>query len=146
MYASAAYRLHMHYDPLDSMRPAVIFRHGQRTYFQNFGGTQDRWGDYSSSCVDPTNNTDFWTIQEYAAAHSTDPLRGWWDSHDRFATWFDRVNSQKTPPIVITNMITSVTAFSATGGVNVTDDGGATVTARGVCWSKNAKESHGLST
>ena len=82
---------------------------------------------YSSTVVDPVNDVDFWTIQEYAAAHSTDPLRGWWDSHDRFATWFDRVNSQKTPPIVITNMITSVTAFSATGGGNVTDDGGATV-------------------
>ena len=80
MYASAAYRLHMHYDPLDSMRPAVIFRHGQRTYFQNFGGTQDRWGDYSSSCVDPTNNTDFWTIQESVSATPSNLWDTWWAS------------------------------------------------------------------
>ncbi len=38
-------------------------------------------------------------------------------------------------PIVTTNSISSITSTSATGGGNVTDAGGATVTARGVCWS-----------
>jgi hypothetical protein len=36
---------------------------------------------------------------------------------------------------VTTTVVTNVTATTATGGGNVTDDGGATVTARGVCWS-----------
>lgn len=43
-----------------------------------------------------------------------------------------------TPPVlptVTTTQITDVTANSATTGGNVTYDGGATVTARGVCWS-----------
>lgn len=38
-------------------------------------------------------------------------------------------------PTVTTNNVTNVTQTSATCGGNVTDDGGSTVTARGVCWS-----------
>jgi V8-like Glu-specific endopeptidase len=40
-----------------------------------------------------------------------------------------------TPPTVTTNSVTSITTTSAVCGGNVTSDGGATVTARGVCWS-----------
>ena len=40
-------------------------------------------------------------------------------------------------PTVSTAEITNVTATTAQGGGNVSDDGGATVTARGVCWSRN---------
>ena len=40
-----------------------------------------------------------------------------------------------TLPIVTTDSITAVTSTSATCGGNVTNDGGAEVTARGVCWS-----------
>ncbi|NIM14056.1 MAG: hypothetical protein GTO45_18595 [Candidatus Aminicenantes bacterium] len=38
-------------------------------------------------------------------------------------------------PIVTTANVTGITALSAITGGNVTDEGGATVTARGVCWS-----------
>lgn len=40
-------------------------------------------------------------------------------------------------PTVSTIQISEITAESAVSGGNVTDDGRATVTARGVCWSKN---------
>jgi uncharacterized protein (TIGR02145 family) len=39
------------------------------------------------------------------------------------------------PPTVTTNAVTSITYNSATSGGNVTNEGGASVTARGVCWS-----------
>ncbi len=42
---------------------------------------------------------------------------------------------QITLPTVTTSPVTNITATTATSGGNVTDDGGATVTARGVCWS-----------
>ncbi len=42
-----------------------------------------------------------------------------------------------TAPVVITNDVSDIQATSAIGGGNVTSDGGATVTARGVCWSTN---------
>jgi hypothetical protein len=38
-------------------------------------------------------------------------------------------------PIVTTSLITNITHTTATGGGDVTSDGGVTVTARGVCWS-----------
>lgn len=41
-------------------------------------------------------------------------------------------------PTVITASITEITANSARGGGEVTNDGGAEVTERGVCWSTNA--------
>ena len=43
-------------------------------------------------------------------------------------------NAAKTPMVTTAN-VTNVTAGSATSGGNVTDEGGAPVTARGVCWS-----------
>jgi hypothetical protein len=42
-----------------------------------------------------------------------------------------------TTPVVNTSAVTDITENSATSGGNVTDDGGATVTVRGVCWSTN---------
>ena len=48
-----------------------------------------------------------------------------------------------TIPTVSTTTPTAVTASGATGGGNVTDDGGAFVTARGVCWSESANPDTG---
>ena len=41
-------------------------------------------------------------------------------------------------PVLTTTSITSITTSSASSGGNVTSDGGATVSARGVCWSLTA--------
>jgi len=38
-------------------------------------------------------------------------------------------------PTLVTSVITTITASSASGGGNITSDGGGVVTARGVCWS-----------
>ncbi|MFC2110811.1 T9SS type A sorting domain-containing protein, partial [Bacteroidota bacterium] len=38
-------------------------------------------------------------------------------------------------PTITTDSITSITTVAATSGGNITNDGGATVTARGLCWS-----------
>jgi uncharacterized protein (TIGR02145 family) len=42
------------------------------------------------------------------------------------------------PPVLSTSPITNITQTLASGGGNVTSDGGAAVTARGVCWSTDA--------
>jgi Tol biopolymer transport system component len=45
---------------------------------------------------------------------------------------------QVTIPVLTTTTVTGITSSSATSGGNITSDGGATVTARGVCWSTNS--------
>ena len=39
---------------------------GQGTYDVTFGGGSNRWGDYSSTTLDPTDPSKFWTVQEFA--------------------------------------------------------------------------------
>ena len=46
-----------------------------------------------------------------------------------------------TLPTVVTASVTEITTNSAKGGGEVTDDGGAEVTERGICWSTNANPS-----
>jgi hypothetical protein len=78
IHPSAGYALRMHTDPLDSVRPVSIFRHGTGTYYTTFGGGQNRWGDYSATCVDPRNDDDFWTIQEVSNSGSSVNWETWW--------------------------------------------------------------------
>jgi hypothetical protein len=46
--------------------PVLQIKAGEGGYSD--GGNPSRWGDYSLTTVDPTNDLDFWTIQEYARA------------------------------------------------------------------------------
>jgi len=52
--------------------------------------------------------------------------------------WYMAITGQTMVPTVTTYSISSITATSASGGGYVTLDGGASVTARGVCWSTTA--------
>ena len=49
-------------------------------------------------------------------------------------------------PVLTTDAVTSITANTATGGGNVTDDQGSSVTVRGVCWSTATSPTTALST
>ncbi|HEY6096970.1 MAG TPA: hypothetical protein VIU83_02855, partial [Candidatus Deferrimicrobium sp.] len=44
---------------------------GEALYFKIFSGTENRWGDFSATTVDPADDTSFWTLQEYAMTHDT---------------------------------------------------------------------------
>jgi PKD repeat protein len=66
-YASAGYSYKSHYDEPNSMREYYQFKDGLAPYYKTFGGGRNRWGDYSNTSVDPLNDTDFWTIQEFAS-------------------------------------------------------------------------------
>ncbi len=68
---------------------------------------------------------------------ATDPsLRAWLNSHD--PDWEAHQNECSgviITPTITTNPVSSITQTSAVCGGNVTSDGGASVTTRGVCWS-----------
>jgi len=64
-FASCNYSFRLHTHPLNFFPNTVQYRTGSAKYFKTFGGSQNRWGDYSSTCIDP-DDFSIWTIQEYA--------------------------------------------------------------------------------
>ncbi len=57
-------------DPLGETSAPVQYRAGSAPYTAVFNG-QNRWGDYSYVTLDPTDDTAFFCIQEYAHATNT---------------------------------------------------------------------------
>ncbi|HEV2720174.1 MAG TPA: hypothetical protein VG323_09160 [Thermoanaerobaculia bacterium] len=76
IYPSAAYR---YIDPSGIVSDPVTVKSGESWF-----GFQ-RWGDYSSTLVDPVDDTSFWTIQEYGTPAS---ISG---SHNTWGTWWTYV-------------------------------------------------------
>jgi Immunoglobulin domain len=67
-YARANYSFHAFNDPANSLQTEYLFKAGESAYQKiPSGDTRNRWGDYSMTSVDPVNDADFWTVQEYAA-------------------------------------------------------------------------------
>ncbi len=56
---------------------------GEAKYDKEDGDQLNRWGDYSHTVVDPANDLDFWTIQQYAALPS--------GGFDRWGTWWGKI-------------------------------------------------------
>ena len=118
-HANAAYAVHYHTDPVDSLRPIHIYRHGLATYYQTYGGGRNRWGDYSQSSLD-TDNISFWTIQETVAATAN-----YWD------TWWAYVFICLKPNVSIASVGSATVCAPATVTLNSTvsdPDTGSTIT------------------
>jgi hypothetical protein len=62
--------------------PVTLLKTGEAPYYKTFSGTINRWGDYSATVVDPTDDVTFWTLQEYA--QTPDPVTG----ASRWGTWW----------------------------------------------------------
>lgn len=118
-YAGAFYAYRQASDPPGVMRADALASTGKDTYYKTFSGTKNRWGDYSSTTVDPTNDTDFWTIQEYAEAQSGSPATSMWGTY-----WAKIIPvaapAQTQKPNVTTSPVSAITATAATlsGTVN----------------------------
>ena len=67
----------------------VQLKAGEATYFKTFSGTENRWGDFSATSVDPTDDTSFWTLQEYAAL----PVSG----ISQWGTWWGKFTPGNPP-------------------------------------------------
>ena len=63
IHASGSYALR---SAVGATMASTVFAPGLERYFKTFGGTTNRWGDYSYAQVDPVNDADFWTVQEFA--------------------------------------------------------------------------------
>jgi hypothetical protein len=96
-YAGASYSFRAASDSPNTLRDRVTLKDGLAPYYKINGGTRNKWGDYSSTVVDPLNDTDFWTIQEYAAAPSA--------GVDRWGTWWGRLSPSSPPPSTASDIV-----------------------------------------
>ena len=71
IYASSAYSFHAASDAANTMETGYTFQAGQSSYYKTYGGTSNRWGDYTFTSVDPSDNS-LWTIQEFATSTTND--------------------------------------------------------------------------
>jgi hypothetical protein len=91
-YASACYSYRASTDAVNTLRSEVVLKAGEGIYYKTFGGGSNRWGDFSATAVDPLNDLNFWTIQEYAA---TPGGSGMVDGDGNWGTWWGFVKSPK---------------------------------------------------
>ena len=85
-------------------------------------------GTFVSSITGLTENTTY-----YVRAYATNSVGTAYGNEITFATLLEPIT-----PTVTTDNATNITQTTATSGGNVTSDGGASVTARGVCWSTSS--------
>ena len=94
LFAGASYALRTSSDAAGTMQSVTLLKPGEAPYVKTYGGPKNRWGDYSATVVDPANDTDFWTLQEYASAPS--------GGSDRWALWWGKVSPSAGPVSVCT--------------------------------------------
>lgn len=92
-------------------------------------------GSFTSSITGLTSNTTY-----YVRAYATTSVSTVYGNEISFTT------VQPTAPSLTTNAVTSITGTTAVSGGNITNDGGASVTVRGVCWSTNPNPTTALTT
>ena len=109
-YPTAEFSYRTAIDPLNAMEPDVIFKQGESSYVA--AGTRtgsNRWGDYSMTVVDPTGDTNFWTLQEYAAAPPG-------SRNGAFGTWWAQVAAPSAGLKCTYTVQASGSTFDLSGG------------------------------
>ncbi|MDT5060043.1 MAG: hypothetical protein QOH63_502 [Acidobacteriota bacterium] len=123
-FVTANYSFRAGTDPLSSLRDDTVLKAGEASYFKTGSATppRNRWGDYSSTVVDPANDKDMWTIQEYAAT----PAGG----TDKWGTWWGRISSLSAAPTLQLNAASyTVSEGAAHQDVVVTRSGDTSIAA-----------------
>lgn len=109
-YASASYAMRYADDPPNTIRDYYQYKDGEAPYFKTFGASRNRWGDYTATFVDPVDDLDFWTIQEYAATPA--------GAQDEWGTWWAYIDMHAIPEADFSSNIAEVPVNS---GVNFFD-------------------------
>jgi uncharacterized repeat protein (TIGR01451 family) len=73
-----------------------VLKPGEGQYYKiGVVSQKNRWGDYSSTVVDPANDRDMWTIQEYAATPAGTGVN---NGDGRWGTWWGKLAAQSAQP------------------------------------------------
>jgi hypothetical protein len=94
IFAEAAYSFRAATDPANTLQSSTVLKTGEASYFKDFSGSQNRWGDFSNTVVDPANDLDIWTIQEYAAFPAAQG--GTCGETSCWGTWWGKITAPAT--------------------------------------------------
>ncbi|MGV6852109.1 MAG: tandem-95 repeat protein, partial [bacterium] len=70
IFAGSYFALRSPTDPASTFRSSITLSAGTDTYVRTFGGSQNRWGDYSATVVD-NDDSCFWIYNKYATSQGT---------------------------------------------------------------------------
>jgi hypothetical protein len=96
-------------DPPGTIGAVTIVKAGEDSYFKALGtGTRNRWGDYSATVVDPSDDLSFWTIQEYAEEMAANG-----PNSSRWGTWWALKGRARTaaPALSFTGLVAAAAAL-----------------------------------
>jgi hypothetical protein len=84
-YAGVRYTGRLNSDP-PGLQPSELLKAGEDNYVKTFGGSRNRWGDYSGIALDPVHGGKVWMFGEYAATSVGSGV-----NDDRWGTWVSGV-------------------------------------------------------
>jgi hypothetical protein len=92
-HPSAGYSVHVDSDGPGTIRDPYITKPGGDYYHKDFGSGRNRWGDFSSAQVDPSDDMTLWAVGEYAKTRvgTDDGTSG--TNSSRWSTWWASVLS-----------------------------------------------------
>jgi hypothetical protein len=91
-FAGGYYTARKSTDPAGTMQDPALLKAGEASYFKTLSGASNRWGDFSATAVDPTDDLSFWTLQEYAAPPRVSDGRSMW------GTWWGKIPAPGAAP------------------------------------------------
>lgn len=103
-YPSAHFAFRRVTDPVFGYYHDALLKAGEDSYTK--GGFRVRWGDYSSTVVDPVDDTSFWTLQEYSVTRTEAGQSQW-------GTWWTKFSQRSSPCIFRLDRASADLPFSA---------------------------------
>ncbi|MFC2051588.1 Ig-like domain-containing protein [Chloroflexota bacterium] len=118
IYAGAYVTGRLAGDPAGTVQSAETVWAGVDYYVRTFGGSKNRWGDYSGAALDPLDDNVVWIFNEYAMSRGsgTPPEDGRWGT-----AWAKNLFQSTS---VTTTNATGIGIISATLNGNLADLGG----------------------
>lgn len=95
-YAGAGYAMHLAADGVGTLRDTVLYKDGEDYYRKSPPNNRNRWGDFSTSQVDPSDDMTLWTVQEYAKARIGTDDGPSASNSSRWGTWWAAVAPAST--------------------------------------------------
>ena len=97
-HPSAGYSVHLAGDVLSTIRDPQIYHGGEDYYHKTYTTTtgRNRWGDFSTAQVDPSDDMTLWTLQEYAKTRTGTDDGNTGSNASRWSSWWANLS----PPSV----------------------------------------------